>query len=116
MTVSRIATGIGIASLLVGAVLIMPAAATGTVRPATALAISLDCQAIGNYSYDCFAGVTGGVAPYTVHWNNGKTGESTVGKCGPNPKHAVVSATVFDSTGASASATSSFDCYGGSPA
>jgi hypothetical protein len=87
MTFRRIAIGIGVIGLSAGAALSAPNAAAGTVRPATALTVSLDCEAIGNSAYQCFADVTGGVAPYTV----------------------------YDSAGASASGSQSFACDPGTP-
>jgi len=108
MTFHRIAIGIGIIGLSASAVVSAPAAA-GTVKPAAALAVSLDCQAIGNSAYQCFADVAGGVAPYIYHWYDGHTGESDVNKC-QSFTHATVSVTVNDSAGASASGSQSFAC------
>ena len=75
----------------------------------------MDCQAIGNYSYDCFADVSGGVGPYTYRWNDGHTGSADANRCSPNLIHGVVSVTVTDSVGSSASDTQNVLCYGGAP-
>jgi hypothetical protein len=113
LTSRRITTVVGAAALLAGMALVALPAQASTLRPATALTVSLSCFPDGNFTFDCTATPSGGVAPYTARWSDGLTGLSISGHCGTTPPNNSVTVTVTDAVGSTASATKGFGCFGG---
>ena len=83
---------------------------------ATGLSTSIGCVAQGAGAMECFATTTGGVPPYTYHWNVSPSTSSEISFfCGSRPVTVTVTETVTDTTGLTGSTTRSFYCPGGPP-
>lgn len=102
---------VGAGFLLAGMALTALPAQARTLQPA--LTVSVSCSPDGNFTYDCGATPSGGVAPYTARWSNGLTGLFISGHCGTTPPNNSVTVTVTDAVGSTASATKGFGCFGG---
>ena len=108
----------------VGSTLIaVPAAQAAAIRPATTTNLICIAESAGQSrgTVDCYVNPGGGVAPYTVTWaETGATGISIENQsellvfCNPQTV-VIVTATVKDSTGASAQTQLHRNCVTGTP-
>jgi hypothetical protein len=92
------------------------AAGPASASPATApLSIQLGCIPQGDSVVECFVNITGGVPPYTIHWNiSSDTSDDVAARCSAgHPGTAVV--TVTDSAGTQISQSKGYNCIGGPP-
>jgi hypothetical protein len=108
---SRRVAGVGMVVGAVSGVILMagPANAAG-------LTTSFGCIAQGAGAMECFATTTGGVPPYTYHWNvSHGTGPEISFSCGSKPTTVTVTESVTDTAGNSGTQTRSFYCPGGPP-
>jgi hypothetical protein len=104
--------------ITIGAVGLSGAVAAGpaSASPATApLTIQLGCIPQGDSVVECIVNISGGVPPYTIHWNISKdTSDDISAFCSAGfPGTAVV--TVTDSAGTQISQSKGYNCRGGPP-
>jgi hypothetical protein len=103
---------IGLAGVLIG----LAGPAQATIRPQTALTItSLGCIPQGGSVVECIVSVSGGVAPYTYHWNlSASNSDDVTARC--EAGHAgTATVTVTDSAATSVAASRTYNCVGGPP-
>ena len=106
----RVAITAGVLGLF-GAVAAVPAAAD-THPP---LAIGLGCIPQGDSVIECIVNISGGVPPYTIHWNLSRSNSDdvTAGCEAGHPGTAVV--TVTDSQLTQITQSRGYNCVGGPP-
>jgi hypothetical protein len=121
MAMSRIngyRIGMAAVGVLAGLVLAIPAVAapapatpalTITVHP-NEVAVQADCNSDDPGRFSCTSIISGGVAPYSYHWNKSSANTPTISGACPKGERETVTLTVTDSVGTTGTGTTAYVC------